>query len=230
MGINIAIDGPSGAGKSTIARKAAAELGFIYVDTGAIYRSVTYYCLKNGVDMSDPASIENALPGIKPGLGFIEGVQHVFVNGEDVSDKIRTPEVSMLTSSAVASNPRVREFLLELQRKLARENNVIMDGRDIGTVILPNADLKIFLTASPEVRAQRRYNELKEKDPYITYEQVLDDVNKRDHTDTHHEVGALKMADDAVLCDTTELTLNQSVKKVTDLIRKTVLSNGGTRA
>ena len=159
MSINIAIDGPAGAGKSTIARKAAAELGFIYVDTGALYRSVAYYCISAGADVNTAESVEKLLPEITPELRFIDGVQHVFVNGSDVSDKIRTPEVSM-AASKVSAIPAVRAFLFDLQKKIARENDIIMDGRDIGTVVLPDADLKIFLTASPEARADRRYAEL----------------------------------------------------------------------
>ncbi|MBP0957257.1 MAG: (d)CMP kinase [Oscillospiraceae bacterium] len=219
MSINIAIDGPAGAGKSTIARKAAAELGFIYVDTGAIYRSVAYYCLSKGADVSVPESAEKLLPEITPELRFIEGVQHVFVNGDDVSDKIRTPEVSM-AASKVSAIPAVRAFLFDLQQKIARENNVIMDGRDIGTVVLPNADLKIFLTASPEARADRRFKELKDKPDAPTYDEVLADIIKRDHDDSTRAIAPLKQAEDAVLCDTTSLSLEESVDKIIGMIKK----------
>lgn len=219
MSLNIAIDGPAGAGKSTIARKAAAELGFIYVDTGALYRSVAYYCLSKGADVSVPENVEKLLPGITPELRFIEGVQHVFVNGKDVSDRIRTPEVSM-AASKVSAISAVRAFLFELQQKIARENNVIMDGRDIGTVVLPNADLKIFLTASPEARADRRFKELKDKPDAPTYEQVLADIIKRDHDDSTRAVSPLKQAEDAVLCDTTEFSLEQSVEMIIGMIKK----------
>ena len=219
MSLNIAIDGPAGAGKSTIARKAAAELGFIYVDTGALYRSVAYYCLSKGADVSVPENVEKLLPGITPELRFIEGVQHVFVNGKDVSDRIRTPEVSM-AASKVSAIPAVRAFLFELQQKIARENNVIMDGRDIGTVVLPNADLKIFLTASPEARADRRFKELKDKPDAPTYEQVLADIIKRDHDDSTRAVSPLKQAENAVLCDTTEFSLEQSVEMIIGMIKK----------
>lgn len=219
MSINIAIDGPAGAGKSTIARKAAAELGFIYVDTGALYRSVAYYCLSKGADISIPENAEKLLPEITPELRFIEGVQHVFVNGTDVSDKIRTPEVSM-AASKVSAIPAVREFLFELQQKIARENNVIMDGRDIGTVVLPNADLKIFLTASPEARADRRYKELKDKPDAPSYEEVLADIIKRDHDDSTRAIAPLKQAEDAVLCDTTSLPLEESIEMITGMIKK----------
>ncbi|MGN1100818.1 MAG: (d)CMP kinase [Huintestinicola sp.] len=219
MSINIAIDGPAGAGKSTIARKAAAELGFIYVDTGALYRSVAYYCLSKGADISVPENAEKLLPEITPELRFIDGVQHVFVNGTDVSDKIRTPEVSM-AASKVSAIPAVRAFLFELQQKIARENNVIMDGRDIGTVVLPDADLKIFLTASPEARADRRFKELKDKPGAPTYEQVLADIIKRDHDDSTRAVSPLKQAEDAVLCDTTSFTLDESIEMITGMIKK----------
>ena len=219
MSINIAIDGPAGAGKSTIARKAAAELGFIYVDTGALYRSVAYYCISAGADVSIPESVEKLLPEITPELRFIDGVQHVFVNGSDVSDKIRTPEVSM-AASKVSAIPAVRAFLFDLQKKIARENDIIMDGRDIGTVVLPDADLKIFLTASPEARADRRYAELKDKPDAPAYEQVLADIIKRDHDDSTRAIAPLKQADDAVLCDTTKLSLEESVKTIIGMIKK----------
>ena len=218
MSVNIAIDGPAGAGKSTIARKAAAELGFIYVDTGALYRSVAYYCISAGADVSIPESVEKLLPEITPELRFIDGVQHVFVNGSDVSDKIRTPEVSM-AASKVSAIPAVRLFLFDLQKKIARENDIIMDGRDIGTVVLPDADLKIFLTASPEARADRRYAELKDKPDAPAYEQVLADIIKRDHDDSTRAIAPLKQADDAVLCDTTELSLEESIDKIIGMIR-----------
>lgn len=221
MSINIAIDGPAGAGKSTIARKAAAELGFIYVDTGAIYRSVAYYCLSKGADLSVPENAEKLLPEITPELRFIDGVQHVFVNGEDVSDRIRTPEVSM-AASKVSAIPAVRAFLFDLQQKIARENNVIMDGRDIGTVVLPNADLKIFLTASPEARADRRFKELKDKPDAPTYDEVLADIIKRDHDDSTRAIAPLKQAEDAVLCDTTSLSLEESVDKIIGMIREII--------
>ncbi len=219
MSINIAIDGPAGAGKSTIARKAAAELGFIYVDTGALYRSVAYYCISAGADVSVPESVEKLLPEITPELRFIDGVQHVFVNGSDVSDKIRTPEVSM-AASKVSAIPAVRAFLFDLQKKIARENDIIMDGRDIGTVVLPDADLKIFLTASPEARADRRYAELKNKPDAPAYEQVLADIIKRDHDDSTRAIAPLKQADDAVLCDTTEFSLEESVQTIIGMIKK----------
>ncbi|MDE7279129.1 MAG: (d)CMP kinase, partial [Oscillospiraceae bacterium] len=162
MPINIAIDGPAGAGKSTIAKAVAKEFGFIYVDTGALYRAIAYYVLAQGRDVNNAEAVEKLLQNIVPELKYIDGVQHVFVNGEDVSDKIRTPEVSM-GASEVSVIPRVRDFLFSLQQKIAAENNVVMDGRDIGTVVLPNADVKIYLTASAEERAKRRHKELTEK-------------------------------------------------------------------
>lgn len=219
MSINIAIDGPAGAGKSTIARRAAAELGFIYVDTGALYRSVAYYCISQGADVNASENVEKLLPDITPELRFIDGVQHVFVNGGDVSDRIRTPEVSM-AASKVSAIPAVRAFLFDLQKKIARENNVIMDGRDIGTVVLPDADLKIFLTASPEARADRRYKELEGKPDAPSYEKVLADIIKRDRDDSTRAVSPLKMAEDAVLCDTTELSLEESVEKIITMIKE----------
>lgn len=221
MSINIAIDGPAGAGKSTIARRAAAELGFIYVDTGALYRSIAYYCISRGIDVKDKSAVVSLLPEITPELKFLDKVQHVFVNGTDVSDKIRTPEVSM-GASAVSAYPEVRAFLFDLQRRIAAENNVIMDGRDIGTVVLPHAQLKIFLTASPEARADRRYAELKDKENAPSYEQVLADIIKRDKDDSERVISPLRQAEDAVLCDTTSLTLEESVSTVIGMIKDTI--------
>ncbi len=217
--INIAIDGPAGAGKSTIAKGASKKLGFIYVDTGALYRSVAYYVLKNGKDASLESDVIPFLDEISVDLKFIDGEQRVFVNDEDVSDKIRTPEVSM-GSSAVSAIPKVRDFLFELQRKIAQENDVIMDGRDIGTVVLPNADLKIFVTATPEERAKRRYNELKDKENSLTYEKILADIQIRDYNDSSRAVAPLKQADDAILFDTTGLGLEDSINKVIEMVRE----------
>ena len=221
MSFNIAIDGPAGAGKSTIARRAAAEMGFIYVDTGALYRSVAYYCITKGADVKDREKIAALLPEISPELRFIDGVQHVFVNGEDVSGNIRTPEVS-LGASSVSAYPEVRAFLFDLQRKIAAENNVIMDGRDIGTVVLPQAQVKIFLTASPEIRAERRYKELIEKGSEVDYQSVLDDIVKRDYNDSHREIAPLKPAEDSVLFDTTGLALDESVAAITKIIKEKI--------
>ena len=206
--VNIAIDGPSGAGKSTLARRLAVRLGYIYVDTGALYRSVAYDCITNGAETEE--QIIARLPEIKVALEYIDGAQHVFVNGEDVSGKIRTAEVSM-GASKVAAIPKVREFLFNLQQEMARTQSVVMDGRDIGTVVLPNADVKIFLTASAEKRAERRYLELNEKQPgKQTYEEVLKDVIQRDEQDMNREVAPLRQAPDAVLVDTTNADLDEA--------------------
>jgi len=207
--INIAIDGPAGAGKSTLARSIAKELGYIYVDTGALYRAVGLKFSRNGADTDLKCDIEGILKKTDVTISFVGDEQRVFLDGEDVSGKIRTPEVSMMASAASAV-PVVRAFLLELQRRLARENNVVMDGRDIGTVILPNAKVKIFLTASPEARAQRRFLELEEKGIKTTFDEVLEDMKKRDYNDSHREIAPLKPAEDSVIADTTELTLDES--------------------
>lgn len=201
--INVAIDGPAGAGKSSIAKATAAEIGFIYVDTGALYRSVALFTLENGLD-SD--GLVKSLEKINVSLEFADGSQHVILNGADVSDKIRTAEVSM-NASKVSAIPEVREFLFGLQKKIASENNIIMDGRDIGTVVLPDADLKIFLTASAEERANRRFKEM--TDSGITYEQVLEDIKQRDYNDMHRDIAPLKQAEDAVLLDTTGMTIEE---------------------
>lgn len=213
MGINIALDGPSGAGKSTIAKAAAAKLGFVYADTGALYRSIAYHALSNGADVNDTAQVTAQLEGLDIKPVHRNGVQAVLVNGEDVSDKIRTPEVSM-AASAVSKLPEVRAFLLDLQRNIARENDIIMDGRDIGTVVLPDAQVKIFLTASAEERASRRFKELSEKGDPSTYEEVLADINQRDYNDTHRDIAPLKQADDAMLLDSTEMTIDEVVDAI----------------
>lgn len=219
--INVAIDGPAGAGKSTISRKAAAELGFIYIDTGALYRTVGLNALRKGADLqSDDSIIATLTDDVKVELKFIDGEQRMFLSGEDVSDKIRTPEASM-AASRVSAVPKVREYLFDLQKKLARENSCVMDGRDIGTVVLPDADVKIFLTASPEARAERRFRELTEKGMDVKLEDVLADMIKRDYDDSHRAIAPLKQADDAVLCDTSELNLEESI----DLIIRTIKEN-----
>ncbi len=217
--INIAIDGPAGAGKSTIAKLAAKELNFIYVDTGALYRAVGYYVLNKNIEPKDEKKVSEILNEIDVTLKFVDGEQRVFLNGEDVSAKIRTPEMSM-AASAVSAHPAVRKFLFEAQQKLARENNVIMDGRDIGTVVLPNADVKIFLTASPEDRARRRYDELILKGQDVKYEDVLEDVITRDYNDSHRAVAPLKQADDAILLDTTGNELETSIELVISTIKE----------
>ncbi len=214
-----AIDGPVGAGKSSIARAAAKKLGFIYVDTGALYRAVGLFCRRSGADMSSPEAIAACLPQIHPEIRLVDGVQHIWLNGEDVSDEIRLPEISM-AASAVSAVPQVREALLGLQRKLARENNVIMDGRDIGTVVLPDAQVKIFLTAAPEIRAKRRYDELRAKGVEVSFEEVLADLNKRDYDDSHRAAAPLKQAEDAVLADTSGLDFEQSCELVCRIIKE----------
>lgn len=219
--INVAIDGPAGAGKSTVARGAAKELGYIYVDTGALYRTVALAAQRKNV-LGDINGICDMLPGITVELKFDdEGEQRVYLNGEDVSSLIRTPEISMAASS-VSQIPKVREFLLELQRSIARENNVIMDGRDIGTVVLPNADVKIFLFASPECRAERRYKELIEKGQDVKYEDVLKDVNDRDYQDSHREIAPLKPTDESVMADTTGKALPESIEMVVSVIKEKI--------
>lgn len=220
MSINIAVDGPAGAGKSSIARAVAEEIGYIYVDTGALYRSIALYSIENKLDNE---SLVNSLDKINIRLEFIDKCQHVFLNDNDVSDKIRTPEVSM-GASKVSAIPMVREFLFGLQKKIAAENNVIMDGRDIGTVVLPDADLKVFLTASAEERANRRFKEM--TDSSITYEQVLEDIKQRDYNDMHRDVAPLKQAEDAVLLDTTGMTIEEVKQKLKDLIDETEKSIG----
>ena len=217
--VSVAIDGPVGAGKSSIARTAAQRLGFIYADTGALYRSVGLFCHRNGVDMTDPAAIAGTLGSIKLEIRLVDGVQHIFLNGEDVSEEIRLPEISM-AASAVSAVPEVRASLLDTQRDIARNNNVIMDGRDIGTVVLPNAQVKIFLTASPEIRAKRRYDELRAKGSDVSFDEVLSDLNQRDYNDSHRAAAPLKQADDAVLADTSELDFEQSVELVCSLIKE----------
>ncbi len=213
MGLNIALDGPSGAGKSTIAKAAAKKLGFVYVDTGALYRSIAYNALSKGVDLDDAEAVTASLEGLDLKLTYIDGAQAVLANGENVSDRIRTPEVSM-GASKVSAVPAVREFLLETQRSIARENDIIMDGRDIGTVVLPDAQVKLFLTASAEERANRRFKELQEKGDPSTYEEVLADINQRDYNDTHREIAPLKQAEDAQVIDSTNMTIDQVVDAI----------------
>lgn len=214
MSINIAIDGPAGAGKSTIAKMVSAELGYIYVDTGALYRTIALYIKENNISDDDiPSALKNADVSLK----FIDGTQRVFLGDRDVSGLIRTPEISM-EASRTSAMPEVREYLFGTQQKIARENNVIMDGRDIGTVVLPDADVKIFLTATPEERASRRYRELSEKPNCPCYEEILSDIIERDRNDMNRPVAPLKQADDAVLVDTTELTLEQSAGEIIRII------------
>lgn len=217
MSINIAIDGPAGAGKSTIARRVAARLGFIYVDTGALYRTAALFCTRRG--LKEEQEIAAALPEAEISLRFSDGVQHVILNGEDVSDFIRTPEISMAASD-IAAIGAVRAFLFDLQQQIAKTENILMDGRDIGTVVLPDADLKIFLTADAEERARRRHKELMEKPDCPSYKEILADIIRRDEQDRNRAVAPLKQAEDAVLVDTTHLSLDESVEAILNLCKE----------
>ena len=212
--INVAVDGPAGAGKSSIAKAVAEEIGFIYVDTGALYRSVALYALENDLDND---SLIASLYKINIRLEFINGSQHVILNEDDVSDKIRTSDVSM-NASKVSALPEVRKYLFDLQKKIAAENNIIMDGRDIGTVVLPDADLKVFLTASAEERANRRFLEV--RDSNITYEKVLEEIKQRDYNDMHRDISPLKQADDAVLVDSSDMGIDEVVEAIKTVINK----------
>ena len=216
----VAVDGPSGAGKSTLSRRCAAAFGFIYVDTGAIYRSIGLAAFRKGIDRENEAEVMEMLPQIEVKMAYDEsGEQKMFLNGEDVSKEIRLPEISACASQ-VSAHPKVREYLLEMQRKMARENNVIMDGRDIGTVVLPDAELKIFLTASAEARARRRMLELQQKGLNVKFEQVLEDIEQRDKKDTERAAAPLKAAEDSVLVDTSELDFEQSFDRLCEVISK----------
>lgn len=219
MSINIAIDGPAGAGKSTIAKMVSARLGYIYVDTGALYRTIALFIKENDIpDENIPTEIQKADVSLK----FIDGTQKVFLGERDVSGLIRTPEISM-EASRTSAMPAVRAYLFDTQQKIARENNVIMDGRDIGTVVLPNADVKIFLTATPEERANRRYKELAEKPNCPCYEEILSDIIERDHNDMNRSVAPLKQAEDAVLVDSTNLTLQEAADRIIEIINGKVI-------
>ncbi len=215
----VALDGPAGAGKSSVAKAAAAALGFVYVDTGALYRTIGLYLLEQGVAADDPAAVEAALPKIKIDMAYGEEGQKMFLCGREVTGSIRTPEVSM-AASACSAIPAVRAFLLELQRELARQNNVIMDGRDIGTVVLPEAQLKVFLTASPEERARRRAAQLEESGQKADYDKILAEIVKRDYQDSHRAAAPLKQAEDALLLDTTDLSFEASVEKLLGWVRE----------
>ena len=216
--INIAIDGPAGAGKSSIAKAVAKKLGFIYVDTGALYRAIGVNALKHDISTTDSEKVVALLPETVVELKYIDGTQCVFLNGEDVSETIRLPEASMAASN-VSAIPEVRTFLLDLQRDMAKKNNVIMDGRDIGTVILPDAEYKFFLTATAEVRADRRFKELKEKGIEVDYKQLLDEIIQRDYNDSHRATAPLKQAEDAILVDSSEMTLEESINAILSYIK-----------
>ncbi len=217
--ISVAIDGPAGAGKSSIAKLAAAELGYIYIDTGALYRAIGLFCINQELDIHNKNAVISSLDQIKINITFKNKEQRVILNGRDVSDEIRTEQVSR-TASVVSAIPEVRAFLLSLQRSFAEKNNVIMDGRDIGTVVLPNAQVKIFLTASPEERATRRTKQLEEKGITADYEQILKDIIERDYNDSHRETAPLKPAADSVTVDTTNLCFEESVARITKLIKE----------
>ena len=216
--VSIAIDGPSGAGKSTLAKRLAKELGYIYVDTGAMYRSIGLYALRQGVAPKNADAVQALLPDIQLDIRLQDGSQHVYLNGEDVSTDIRAEAVGM-AASAVSAHPAVRAFLLDTQRNLAKGQNILMDGRDIGTVVLPDATVKIFLTASPEARAERRRKELEEKGQPADFATVLADIQQRDYQDTHRAVAPLKQAEDAVLVDSSDIDFEQTFA----LLKKTIL-------
>ena len=218
--ISVAIDGPSGAGKSTLSRVAATELGFVYVDTGAIYRTVAFHTLRRGVDPQDASAAERLLPEIRIAMEYDgEGLQRMYLNGEDLTDLIRTQEISM-AASKVSVHPAVRSFLLNMQREMAEKYSVIMDGRDIGTVVLPDADVKIFLTASSEARARRRWRDLQERGTAKDFQQLLQETRERDEADMNRAAAPLRPAEDAVLLDTTELTFEESGRRILEIIRE----------
>ena len=220
--ISVAIDGPAGAGKSTIARRLAGELGYRYVDTGAIYRTVAYFMDLWGVSPKDVDGVNRYIDELTVGIEYDdEGVQHMLMNGMDVTGDIRTPEISQ-KASLISAHAVVRDVLLDMQRNMAEEYDVVMDGRDIGSVVLPKATVKIFLTASPEVRAKRRYQELLEKGQKASYAQVLKDVQQRDYQDTHRDIAPLKMCRDSVKVDTSEMDLEQSVAAIRKIVEEKI--------
>lgn len=218
--ISVAIDGPSGAGKSSLAKRLAADLGYVYVDTGAMYRAIGLYATRQGADLHDEKAVAALLPGVQLDIRLEDGTQHVYLNGEDVSEAIRAEAIGM-AASAVSALPPVRAFLLDTQRSLAANQNVLMDGRDIGTVVLPRATVKIFLTASPEARADRRCKELQQKGQPAVYETVLADIRQRDYQDTHREIAPLRQAGDAILVDTSTIDFDQSFA----LLKRTILEH-----
>ncbi len=217
--INVAVDGPAGAGKSTVSRRAAKILGLVYVDTGALYRAIGLYAIENGIDTKDEKAVTSVLKDITVDLDNSGGEQRVLLCGEDVTGNIRTGAVSMAASD-VSSYPEVRAFLLETQKKIAREKSVIMDGRDIGTVVLPKADVKVFLTADAAVRAKRRFLELTERKEKVDYNTILAEINERDHNDKNRAAAPLKQADDAILLDTSEMSFDESIQALVNIIRK----------
>lgn len=217
---SVAVDGPSGAGKSTLSKAVARELGIVYVDTGAIYRTIGYYIFREGIDPKDAGAVVAALPLIHVDMCYSEdGLQHMLLNGEDVTEQIRLPEISMY-ASAVSAIPAVRDYLLEMQRDMARRSSVIMDGRDIGTVVLPDAQVKIFLTADVEVRARRRTTELELRGTPKPFEQVLEEMKQRDWADSHRDAAPLQEAEDAIMIDTTDMDFQQSKEAILQVIRR----------
>lgn len=217
---SVAVDGPSGAGKSTLSKAVARELGIVYVDTGAIYRTIGYYIFREGIDPKDAGAVVAALPMIHVDMCYSEdGLQHMLLNGEDVTEQIRLPEISMY-ASAVSAIPPVRDYLLEMQRDMARRSSVIMDGRDIGTVVLPDAQVKIFLTADVEVRARRRTAELELRGTPKPFEQVLEEMKQRDWADSHRDAAPLQEAEDAIRVDTTDMDFQQSKEAIMQVIRR----------
>lgn len=218
--ISVAIDGPSGAGKSSMARRLAADLGYTYVDTGAMYRAIGLYARRAGVDTKDAGAVGALLPQIKLDIRLEDGAQHILLNGEDVTEAVRAEDIGMAASD-VSAHPAVRAFLLDTQRNLAASRDVLMDGRDIGTVVLPNATVKIYLTASADARARRRLAELLEKGKQTDYETVLADIEQRDYQDTHRAVAPLRQAEDAILVDTSDIGIEESFA----LLKKTILAH-----
>ncbi len=218
MGYNVAIDGPAGAGKSTIAKLVAKEKGYIYVDTGAMYRGLAIHFLKKGIRPEDTEKIAEACGDAEVTIGYEDGVQQIYLNGENITSKLRTEEVGNMASKTSAV-PAVREKLLELQRSLAREKDVIMDGRDIGTNILPDADVKVYLTASVETRAKRRYDELQAKGEACSLDEIARDIEERDRRDMEREIAPLKQAEDAVLVDSSDMTIEEVVRAICSLCR-----------
>lgn len=219
MAMNVAIDGPAGAGKSTIAKAIAAKMGYVYVDTGAMYRAMALYFLRSNISKDDEAKISSVVDDISVSIKYEDGAQHVILNGEDVTGLIRTEEVGNMASATSVYGP-VRTKLVALQQELAKTTDVIMDGRDIGTVVLPNADVKVFLTASVECRAKRRYDELVGKGMEADFDQIAKDIEERDYRDSHREISPLKQADDAILVDSSNMTIDEVVETIINLCNK----------
>lgn len=219
--ISIAIDGPAGAGKSTIAKKLSKDLGYIYVDTGAMYRAIALYLIKNNIQADNDSEISNALDTIEVTIGYKDGAQRIYLNNEDVTAFLRTEEVGNMASKSSA-NPKVRAKLTELQRQLARKENVVMDGRDIGTVVLPDAQVKIYLTASSKVRAKRRFDELTAKNEECDLDKIEQDIIQRDHQDMTREIAPLKQAEDAVLLDSSEMTIDEVINEMKHIIQEKI--------